>query len=121
MNCLIDCSGELADSLKKQGRKYVFPKNRSLGISIHANGKDAVVIVPSIKFRPSRKINTVGDFFKSLIDEISKHHNRFVSQVFIQGGGSIPIPKDFLDWCQERNIKVTVFTQDDRPFDKITR
>ena len=68
---------------------------------LERNGKRIVVGKP-IKIDPFKILqDEIDNFFRSLINITLKNG---VKDVFLPGGGTIPIPQFFLDFCNENGI-----------------
>lgn len=74
---------------------------------LELNGKQITAVKP-IKIDPFKILqNEIDDFFRSLINIISKNG---IKDVFLLGGGTIPIPQFFLDFCNEHGINIHIVT-----------
>jgi hypothetical protein len=72
-------------------------------------GKRIAVVKP-IKIDPFKVLqDEIDKFFRSLIDIINKNG---IKNVFLPGGGTIPIPQFFLDFCKEHGINIHVVTDE---------
>jgi hypothetical protein len=67
-----------------------------------------ITVVKPIKIDPYKNLlDEIDKFFKSLIDIIIKNG---IKDVFLPGGGTIPIPQFFLDFCRDNGINIHVLT-----------
>jgi len=48
-------------------------------------------------------------FFKSLIEIIERTHAK---EIFLPGGGDIPLPKFFKEYCDKNSIAIQIVTQE---------
>jgi hypothetical protein len=72
---------------------------------LERSGKRISVVKP-IQIDPFKNLtDQVEKFFKSLIGIILKNG---IKDVFLPGGGSIPIPQSFLDFCKEMSINIHI-------------
>lgn len=71
---------------------------------------NVIAIVKPIKIEPNKStFDEIDKFFHTLIRTIVKNK---IKNVFLPGGGSIPIPPFFLDYCKEHGIDIHVITND---------
>ena len=102
-----DISGSFLKRLKyknwKQNGGYAIRGNPRV---LERSGRHIAVVKP-ITIDPKKLQEEVDKFFKSLIDIIRKNG---IKDVFIPGGGTIPIPQFFLDFCRENGINIHVLT-----------
>jgi hypothetical protein len=104
----IDVMEVLLKRLKNRGWK------QNGGYAIRGNprvleryGKQIAVVKP-IKIDPFKVLqDEIDKFFRSLIDIINKNG---IKNVFLPGGGTIPIPQFFLDFCTENGINIHLVT-----------
>lgn len=76
---------------------------------LERDGKRVAAVKP-IKIDPFKLIQTeIDNFFRYLIDIINKNG---IKIVFLAGGGTIPIPDFFLDYCRENGINILMVTND---------
>ena len=74
---------------------------------LERSGKRIAVVKP-IKVDPFKILqNEIDIFFRSLINIILKNG---IKDVFLPGGGTIPIPQFFLDFCNEHGINIHIVT-----------
>jgi hypothetical protein len=65
-----------------------------------------IALVKPIKIDPFKIFqDEIDKFFTSLISIIEKNG---IKKIFLPGGGPIPIPQFFLDYCRENGINITV-------------
>lgn len=125
MPLLFDISPLLNDAIKKRGFQHARRTRQPLGIRIWERLGRTIIVVPGIRIRPCKAAKPLRDsidkFFKDLLAEIDKQTSGNHREIFFQGGGSIKIPEWFLKECEKRNIKVTIFNEEDRPFERQLR
>jgi hypothetical protein len=69
-----------------------------------------IAVVKPIKIDPFKELQSeIDKFFRSLIEIIKKNG---IKSVFLPGGGNVPIPKFFLDFCEEFGIKIIFYTSE---------
>lgn len=106
----IDLTEIILQRLKKQGWKQnggyaIFGKVRVLDRS----GVKVAVVKP-IKIDPFKVIqDQIDKIFKTLTEIILKNG---IKDVFLPGGGNIPIPESFKDFCKKNNINIHIVTLD---------
>lgn len=69
-------------------------------------GKERTMVVHPIEIDPT--IDTgkqIDKFFKSLINSITRYGAK---SVYLPGGGTIPIPQFFKDFCNEMGIEIII-------------
>jgi 2-hydroxy-3-keto-5-methylthiopentenyl-1-phosphate phosphatase len=106
----IDLMEVLLKRLKNSGWKqnggYAIKGNPRV---LERYGKKIAVVKP-IKIDPFKVLqDEIDKFFRSLIDIINKNG---IKNVFLPGGGTIPIPQFFLDFCKENGINIHVVTNE---------
>jgi hypothetical protein len=106
----IDVMDVLLKRLKNSGWKqnggYAIRGNPRV---LERSGKRIAVVKP-IKVDPFKIIqDEIDKFFRSLIDIIIKNS---IKDVFLPGGGTIPIPQFFLDFCRENGINIHIVTNE---------
>ncbi len=106
----IDVMEVLLKRLKNRGWK------QNGGYAIRGNPRvlerygKLIAVVKPIKIDPFKVLqDEIDKFFRSLIDIINKNG---IKNVFLPGGGTIPIPKFFLDFCKENGINIHVVTNE---------
>jgi len=76
---------------------------------LECNGIRMAVVKP-IKIDPFKILqDEIDNFFRSLINIILKNG---IKDVFLPGGGTIPIPQFFLDFCNENGINIHIVTNE---------
>jgi hypothetical protein len=106
----IDTTYSLLQKLKQNGWKQnsgyaTLDKVRVLS----RNGVNIAVVKP-IKVDPSKDLSSEIDrFFRTLMAIILKNG---ISDVFLPGGGTIPLPPFFEDFCKKHRIKIHVVTRE---------
>jgi len=69
-----------------------------------------IAVVKPIKIDPFKILqDEIDNFFRSLINIILKNG---IKDVFLPGGGTIPIPQFFLDFCNENGINIHIVTNE---------
>jgi len=104
----------LRDDLLARGyRKFQWRNlNLRFGARIFEKNGKCVVTIPSVEI--SSPIAgplsiAVDDYFRRLqqaLDELSK--NLAITGIFLPGGGTIPIPEWFAEWCRQHNIRIYI-------------
>lgn len=91
---------------KKPWRKGI------LGTRVYTRGEQAVVVIPSIEIPPPFVTpipQSIDDYFKRLRDVLiglAKKHN--ITDIFFSGGGNIPLPSWFSNWCNQNGIHMHI-------------
>jgi len=76
---------------------------------LERNGIHIAVVKP-IRINSIQTLESeIEKFFKTLMGII---HRKGIKNVFLSGGGSIPIPQFFLDFCKENGINIHLLTTD---------
>ena len=106
----IDVTDALFDGLRRNGWKH------NPGYAIRNNprvlerGTERIAVVLPIRVNVQNGIqNEIDKFFTSLEKIIRKNGIR---DIFIQGGGSYPMPDFFDDFCKQNGITIHVVTPD---------
>ena len=104
----IDVIEKLLKRLKNKGWKqnggYAIRGNPRV---LERNGRSVAAVKP-IKIDPFKILqNEIDKFFRSLVDILNKNG---IKNVFLPGGGTIPIPQFFLDYCRENGIDIHIVT-----------
>ena len=69
-------------------------------------GDDNVIVVKNINIDPSVDLTPqIEGFFKELIKTIYRSKAK---TIFLPGGGNIPIPEFFIEFCGERGIEIHI-------------
>lgn len=105
---IIDLTPVVLERLRNSGWKenmgYTLKNNPRI---LEKDGKRiAVVGVLSLKGSLSIK-DQVETFFKKMEKILTK--NTDIKEVHIYGGGTIPIPPTFIDYCNTNGIKISFF------------
>jgi hypothetical protein len=110
----------IIDELKARGFRHRSWRNGILGTAIYiAHNNKTKVVVKSIEipFSSTKRIaDLVDEYFKklqSLLKGIIASYGNI--QIFLPGGGSIPIPEWFVNWCRENGVKIEVCDSDFLP------
>ena len=109
---MIQIYDDVTDKLLKGFKNRGWMQNGGYAIRdnprvLESSGVKIAVIMP-IKIDPFRGQQVeIDKFFQSLINIILKNG---IKDVFLPGGGTIPIPQDFLDFCREHGINIHVIT-----------
>lgn len=77
------------------------------------NSQRIAVVKPILIDRKKNIENHITKFFDSLKRILA---NNSIKDIFFPGGGTIPIPKDFIDFCKLKGITIHFITNDN--FDK---
>ena len=106
----IDITEILLKRLKNRGWR------QNGGYAIRGNPRvlermhERIAVVKPIKVDPFKIFqNEIDNFFRSLISILQKNG---IKDVFLPGGGTIPIPQFFLDYCRENGINIHIITQE---------
>jgi hypothetical protein len=103
----VDFTQTLLKNLKKSGWKQVGGYSLGNPKVLERSGKRIAVARP-IRIDPSKVLrDEIDKFFKSLKNIVEKNA---IKDVFLPGGGTIPLPQFFLDFCKEHNINIHVVT-----------
>ena len=102
----IDLMEIILKQLKRKGWKqnggYAIRGNPRV---LEQSGRRIAVVKP-LQIDPFKNITEqVEKFFESLIRIIQKNG---IKDVFLPGGGTIPIPQFFLDFCKEMGINIHI-------------
>ena len=77
-------------------------------IQILKRGDKSIVVIESITLDPSVEINPqVAEFFRNLTELIEQGTAK---EIFLPGGGDIPIPASFKDWCYENTVHINLIS-----------
>jgi hypothetical protein len=103
----LDFTQTLLKNLKKSGWKQV--SGYSLGNpKVLERNRERIAVVRPIRIDPSKVLqDEIDKFFKSLEKILEKNA---IEEVFLPGGGTIPIPQFFLDYCKKHNIQIHLVT-----------
>ena len=101
------------DILKQAGYNFKPSQYYNLqGIRIFVGSKRVIVVVSSLEIPPAKVRNitqSIDDFFKRLRDLLVRHNKRsVVTDLVLPGGGCVPIPEWFKDWCKQNGISLHV-------------
>ena len=112
----------IIDQLKASGFRHKRWRNGVLGTAVYIQGphpKHAKVVVKSIEI-PPRTVKQIG----SSVDEYFKKLQAILKgiiaaigpiQLFLPGGGSIPVPEWFENWCKDNQISIEICSTDHLP------
>jgi hypothetical protein len=78
-------------------------------VSIQIQGGERIAIVRGNYIGPNTE-SEIKDYFDRLKREIGL---RGIGKIVFQGGGNIPIPDDFREWCKQNNIKIEILDEDE--------
>lgn len=78
-------------------------------ISIQRKGSLRVGIVRSGDVATMNPV-VISDYFRRLRKEISL---RGLQRIVFTGGGSIPIPAEFLNWCKENGVEIEILSAEE--------
>jgi hypothetical protein len=111
---------KISEILKNRGWKWKPTKNRRglRGIEVlEGPRKQGTILVPGIVLSQTKN-NSIQEqiekYFEDLKKEIQRQLPLKIRSVIFQGGGVIPIPKDFRDWCKQMGIEIVVFYHDNK-------
>jgi hypothetical protein len=103
----VDFTQTLLKTLKKSGWKQVGGYSLGNPKVLERSGKRIAVVRP-IRIDPSKVLlDEIDKFFKSLKNIVEKNA---IKDVVLPGGGTIPIPQSFLDYCKKHNIHIHILT-----------
>lgn len=106
----IDCSDALFEGFKRNGWRqnpgYAIRNNPR----VFERGSERIAVVLPIRVNVRNGIqNELDKFFKTLEKIILKNGIR---DIFIQGGGTFPMPEFFKDFCRINGINIHVITEE---------
>ncbi len=103
----INVMGIFINRLKDRGWKEVPPKNKSgKSPSVFQRGDKELIVQEIIQVDPTVDISPqIEEVFLSIIDLVKKSNR---PEVFLPGGGDVPIPEFFKDFCLENGIQIHV-------------
>jgi hypothetical protein len=78
-------------------------------VSIQIQGGERIAIVRGNYMGPNTD-SEIKDYFDRLKREIGL---RGIGKIVFQGGGNIPIPDDFREWCNQNNINIEILDEDE--------
>ena len=109
----------IIDQLKARGFRHKRWRNGDLGTAVYIQGphpKHAKVVVKSIEIPPRTIGSSVDEYFKKL-QAILKGLTAAIGpiQLFLPGGGSIPIPEWFKNWCIDNEVEISICNPDRVP------
>ena len=116
---IIDISWALEDWLRANGwTRRLAPYPRGSAGRLFSKGNRRIIYVPYIPIKPSLGTSITqqcDDFFRRLCDALTRLLQRGIAigPIVFQGGGNIPIPKWFTDFCAEHSIIIIVIKPDD--------
>ena len=64
------------------------------------------IVLPRFKNESIKE--QIENYFENLKKEIQKQQPLKIRSIIFQGGGVIPIPKDFKDWCKQMGIQTSL-------------
>jgi len=115
MLILIDNSEILLNRMKINGWK------QNGGYAIRGNprvlekGNDRLIVVKPIRIDPFKVLkDEIDKFFESLKRIIGKLKSlgKSISGVYLPGGGTIPLPKWFRDFCKENGGEILIYSDE---------
>lgn len=115
MLILIDNSEILLKRMKingwKQNGGYAIRGNPS----VLEKGNDRLIVVKPIRIDPFKVLkDEIDKFFESLKRIIGKLKSlgKNISGVYLPGGGTIPLPKWFSDFCKENGVEILIYNDE---------
>ena len=95
-----------------------------LGVKVYEKNNKAIVLIPTIEIQPPficSQSKAVDDYFTELKKLLTGLNNKFkLTDIFLPGGGTIPIPEWFSDWCKQNGIKIHLVNYNEgNPFDEV--
>lgn len=116
----IDISAAVQNEYRQRGWTRAWHRNcpQGSGGRMYTKGDKRSIYLPHIPINPWSLVPTaqqVDDFFNKLMSEIKRmlKSGKTVSPVLFQGGGTIPIPDWFRDFCVEHGITLKVLEPGD--------
>ncbi len=80
-------------------------------ISVLRRNNDIISVVQQVVIDPTiNPTNQIDAFFRNIMHNILQSGSR---NIFFEGGGDIPIPDFFLDFCREHYIEIGIITPDE--------
>jgi hypothetical protein len=93
---------------KRQWRKGI------LGTRVYERHGRSSVVIPTIELPPPAVQPTgaaIDDYFRGLQGVLAGLGKRYpVTDLYLPGGGNLPLPGWFEDWCKENGIRVHLVT-----------
>lgn len=88
-----------------------------LGTRLYTRGAQGVVVIPTIEIPPPSVApipQSIDDYFKSLRDVLTGMTKKFkITDLYFPGGGNIPLPNWFSNWCNQNGINVHILGTDE--------
>ena len=120
---------KISEILKNRGWKWKPIKNRRGLKGIEVLGgpmNQGTILVSGIvlpRFKNESIKEQIENYFENLKKEIQKQQPLKIRSIIFQGGGVIPIPKDFKDWCKQMGVEIVILDNynipDSNDFDKL--
>ena len=87
------------------------PKKQSRGIRVYDKGfAVGEVVVPELPIESASSKTAVDDCFRNLQDKLNDVLAKGrITDIFLPGGGTVPIPEWFKEWCAKNGIKIHIF------------
>jgi hypothetical protein len=112
----VSFANHVGDSLRQAGYAVRRWRHGVMGTQVYERNGRAIVVIPSIELPPPviQPISqSVSDYFKRLCDVLSGLGKKFnVSDLFLPGGGDVPVPEWFKDWCKKNGIRIHIIDSD---------
>ena len=112
MALTVSFAKHIGDSLRRVGYSVRRWRHGVLGTQVYERGGRVIVVIPSIELPPPviQPIpQSIADYFKRLCDVLSGLGKKFkVTDLVLPGGGVIPIPEWFIDWCKKNGIRIHI-------------
>jgi hypothetical protein len=105
---IIDLTQVVLERLRNRGWKenmgYTLKNNPRV---LKKDGK-RIAVVGALRLKGSSGIaDQVDTFFVKMEKILTKHND--IKEVHIQGGGRIPVPPSFIEFCKANGIKISFF------------
>ena len=111
----------LARGYRKCQSRYI---NRRFGARVFEKNGKCVVAIPVIEIAPPDVAPisaSIDDYFRQLQNALRNLVNGIpITDLVFSGGGTIPIPAWFFQWCRESGIRVHIMEpREEHPMEKI--
>ncbi len=81
---------------------------KNLDIKVLNRNSDIISVVQQITIDPTiNPTNQIEAFFKNIMHDILRSGSK---RIFFEGGGDIPIPDFFLDYCRQHTIEIGIIS-----------
>lgn len=121
MGLHVSIAKHIADLLKRAGYRPRQWRRGALGNRVYEKNGTAVVVIPVIEIPPVAiqpvKIS-IDDYFDNLRRLLAGLMKKLkVCDLFFTGGGTIPVPPWFEQWCEENGIRIHILDPESGPKD----